>query len=137
MSKQPNLVISSLDASRLEGLLFGRNSVRGGDTQALAKELERAEIFDPENVPANVVTMNSLVRFLIVESGATFTKTLIYPDGASSVEDGISVLAPVGSAMLGLSQGESIEWPRPDGQTLTVKIDEILFQPERAGQLHK
>lgn len=137
MSQLPNLVISSLDASRLEGLLFGPKALKGGDTRALEVELERAEIVDPENVPANVVTMNSRVRFLIVETGETFTQTLVYPDRTGSVEDAISILAPVGSAMLGLAEGDSIAWPRPNGRTLTVRIDEILFQPERAGELHR
>ena len=137
MSVQPDLVISSLDASRIEALLFGHQSVKGGNTRALEEELDRAEIVAPEKVPANVVTMNSQVRFRIAESGATFTHTLVYPDRAGSVEDGISILAPVGSAMLGLAEGESIQWPRPDGRPLTVKIDEILYQPERAGELHR
>jgi regulator of nucleoside diphosphate kinase len=61
----------------------------------------------------------------------------VYPKDVSGDADGISVLAPVGSALLGLSVGDEIQWPRPGGGVSTVRVDEVLYQPERSGELHR
>src|SRR5690606_8874145 len=102
---------------------------------ALQAEIDRAQIVEPEEVPPDVVTMNSTVRFSIAETGEEFCLTLVYPKDAGK-EDRISLLAPVGSALLGLSVGDVLEWPRPGGGVSTVKVEEVVYQPERAGELH-
>lgn len=137
MNRRPNIVISSLDADRLESLL---ESLPGGSfpgKAALETELMRADIVEPDEVPATVVTMNSKVRFRVTSSKEEFTLTLVYPRDMDGSSDRISILAPVGSALLGLSQGDEIEWPKPGGGTLQVRIEEIIYQPERAGELHR
>lgn len=130
--KQPHLVISSLDLDRIEQLL-------GNHPQhlALQEELDRAEIREPADMPPDVVTMNSTVRFRMQNSGSEFCLTLVYPKDAQGDESKISVLAPVGSALLGLKVGDSIAWPGPAGRTIQVEILEVVYQPERAGELHR
>jgi regulator of nucleoside diphosphate kinase len=81
--------------------------------------------------------MNSTVRFRVLSTDQTFEMTLVYPRDADGSGSRISVLAPVGSALLGLSQGDEIEWPKPGGGVLQVRIEEVTYQPERAGELHR
>lgn len=131
------IVLTSLDFDRLEALLDSLPSNAFPGKAELQAELERAEIVAPEHIPPNVVTMNSTVRFTIAESGETFRLTLVYPKDVSGDADRISVLAPVGSALLGLSVGDEIQWPRPGGGVSTVRVDEVLYQPERSGELHR
>lgn len=130
------IVLTSRDYERLEALLESLPAGGLPNKAALEAELERAEVVAPEQVPRNVVTMNSTVRFTIAQSGEEFTLTLVYPKDAT--EPGrISVLAPVGSALLGLAVGDELDWPRPGGGVSTVRVTHILYQPERAGELHR
>ena len=87
-------------------------------------------------MPATVVTMNSTVRFTLLESGKTNTLTLVYPKEMDGSPDKVSIFAPVGIALLGLSVGDEFEMPSPTGK-VTVRVDEIAFQPESAGELHR
>ncbi|WNO08009.1 nucleoside diphosphate kinase regulator [Teredinibacter sp. KSP-S5-2] len=136
MNKRPEIVISSLDLDRIYELLdsLPANSFAGKDD--LITELERAKVVDPQEMPATVVTMNSTVHFVIESTKKEFKLTLVYPKDIDSSGTKISILAPVGSALLGLSQGDQIEWPKPGGGLLNVKIKEVTFQPERAGDFH-
>lgn len=137
MSSRPNIIISSLDADRLEALLESTAKGAFPGKAQLEAELLRAEIREPRQMPDNVVTMNSRVRFKVLSTGEDFTYTLVYPKDMDGSSDKISILAPVGSALLGLSQGDEIEWPAPGGGLVRVQIEEIIFQPERAGELHR
>lgn len=135
MSKKPDITISSLDAERLEQLL---ESLQKSDASgaALEAELARATVLEPQQMPPNVVTMNSTVRFAML-SGEEFEMTLVYPKDMDSSGKTVSILAPVGSALLGLAQGDAIEWPSPNGDMTTVKVKEVTYQPERAGTYHR
>jgi regulator of nucleoside diphosphate kinase len=137
MNTRPNIVISSLDAERLEALLVSMPKDAFPGRADLEAELSRADIVEPRDIPATVVTMNSTVRFRVATSAEEFTLTLVYPKDMDSSSNKISILAPVGSALLGLSQGDEIEWPKPGGGTLRVCIEEVLYQPERAGVYHR
>ena len=88
-------------------------------------------------MPPTVVTMNSTVRFEVESSAEEFRLTLVYPRDVDASGEKISILAPVGAALLGLAQGDSIEWPKPGGGTLRVRIKEVTYQPERAGEFHR
>jgi regulator of nucleoside diphosphate kinase len=88
-------------------------------------------------MPANVVTMNSTVKFVMQSSGEAFEMTLVYPKDADSSGKTVSILAPVGSALLGLTQGDEIEWPNPAGGMTTIQVTEVTYQPERDGALHR
>ena len=137
MSTKPKIVISENDAEKLGRLL---DALPGGAIPGkadLLAEIDRAEVVAPEAIPPDVVTMNSTVRFTISSSSETFNLTLVYPKDVDGSGSTISILAPVGSAMLGLSKGDEIEWSKPGGGTMKVRIDEILYQPERSGDLRR
>jgi regulator of nucleoside diphosphate kinase len=137
MSSRPDLIISSLDAERLETLLASLSDQAFPGKAALEAELARAEIVEPEQMPPTVVSMNSTVRFRVTESNEAFTLRLVYPKDSDSSQQTISILAPIGSALLGLSQGDEIDWPKPGRGLLRVRIEEVIDQPERRGEYHR
>jgi regulator of nucleoside diphosphate kinase len=137
MSQRPEITISTTDADRLDKLLESLPRSQFPGRAALEAELARANIVEPHEVPPTVVTMNSTVKFTAEATGEEFELTLVYPKDADSSGKTISVLAPVGSALLGLSQGDSIEWPKPGGGVMKVRVQEITYQPERAGAFHR
>ena len=130
---KPHIIVSSLDADRLEALL-DISPINAGAKLALLDELCRAQMVEPRDMPPAVVTMNSRVRFTISPPGEELCLTLSYPKDMQTVEDGISILTPIGTALLGLSVGDSIAWPRPDGQMLSVRVLDVVYQPEQAGE---
>ncbi len=136
MDKQPRIILTSQDLDRLDALLNTLPAANFAGKTELQAELDRAEVVKPHEVPPDVVTMNSTARFAL-ESGEEFCLTLVYPDDIDGSADRISVMAPVGSALLGLTSGEEIEWPRPGGGTLKVRLVEVVYQPERAGDFHR
>jgi regulator of nucleoside diphosphate kinase len=137
MNTKPKLIISALDAERLEKLIHALPGNAFPAKDDLEEELARAEIVEPKDVPPTVVTMNSTVRFEVVSTAEEFCLTLVYPKDVDASGESISILAPVGSALLGLSQGDEIEWPKPGGGVLRVRIREVTYQPERSGEYHR
>jgi len=137
MKARPEIIVSTVDADRLEKLMDSLPSNGFMGKAELESELARARVVDPDDVPPTVVTMNSTVRFRIESSSDEFELTLVYPKDADSSGKTISILAPVGSALLGLSQGDEIAWPKPGGGILRVQIIEVIYQPERSGELHR
>jgi len=103
--------------------------------EQLETELERAVIVPRDEMPADVVTMNSRVVFED-EMGRRRDVHLVYPWQARPARGRISILAPVGVALLGLSVGQVIDWPLPNGRTASLRIVSVLYQPEEAGDLH-
>jgi regulator of nucleoside diphosphate kinase len=137
MNRKPRVVLTSQDLERLETLLESLPVNAFPGKNELRSELDRADVVESEQVPPTVVTMNSTVRFSIDSSGEDFCLTLVYPKDVDGSGNTISILAPVGSALLGLSTGDEIEWPRPGGGTIKVRIVEIIYQPEREGKFHR
>jgi regulator of nucleoside diphosphate kinase len=137
MKKRPKIIMSSRDVERLESLLDSLPYGAFPGKDDLEAELARADIVEPEDIPPDVITMNSTVRFHVESSAEQFTLTLVYPKDMDSSSDKISILAPVGSALIGLSVGDAIEWPGPGGRVLRVRIDEVTYQPERYGEYHR
>jgi regulator of nucleoside diphosphate kinase len=131
---KPSITVSSLDADRLEKLVTTLAPAELAKHEGLLDELARADIVEPQHMPPGVATMNSTVRFEIDSPEEEFCLTLAYPKDMDQVENGISVLTPIGTALLGLSVGDTIDWPRRDGHMLNVRLLEVLYQPERAGQ---
>lgn len=129
--KQPELIMSELDVLRIEKLI---EKTPGLSKQVahLESELARAKLVKPQEIPADIVTMNSRVRFRITESGKEFEKTLVYPADLAKTENAISIFAPIGSALIGVRVGETIEWPMQTGAA-HVEVVEIVYQPEREG----
>lgn len=136
---RPPLLLSRLDVERIEELLE-QPQFRTLNTDALRGELERADVVEPSAVPKDVMTMNSTARVRVedAELGAhEHELTLVYPRDADGSAHKVSVLAPVGSALLGLRVGETIDWPMPGGRSARLQVLEIRYQPEAAGELHR
>ena len=101
----------------------------------LARELTIAEVVDPKSVPADVVTMNSRVVVKDVENGEDSEYTLVFPEQADVARGRLSVVSPIGTAILGYSKGDTITWQTPGGPR-QIKIVDIPYQPEAAGDYH-
>src|SRR5690606_184214 len=110
---RPSIVISSRDATRLEAILESPQWQNNPAAESLMAELARAEIVDDADLPADVVGMHSRVECVDEASGERHSLTLVYPHEADADAGRVSVLAPVGSALLGLSVGQSIDWDAP------------------------
>jgi regulator of nucleoside diphosphate kinase len=130
--------ITDFDARRLNAVLARYDdlpvSSRHEVTQ-LRRELERAHIVASREVGDRVVTMNSQVVLRDLDSGQEFTCRLSFPDDANVEAGRLSVLAPVGTAILGYREGNVVEWEVPAG-TRRIRIEKILYQPEAAGDYH-
>ncbi|HAS6681274.1 TPA: nucleoside diphosphate kinase regulator [Vibrio parahaemolyticus] len=135
MSENNSIYISSLDMNRITALLDKMPNI-AAELVELEAELDRATVLEPEEMPSNVVTMNSTVEFKFAGEERTMTKTLVYPSELKSSDD-ISILAPVGSALIGLSVGQKLDWPMPNKQVKTIEIVDITYQPERCGALNR
>ena len=101
----------------------------------LEDELKRGKVVKSQDIPNNVITMNSKVRLRNIDTQEELIYQLVFPGTADSAHNKISVLAPVGTALLGYKVGDIIEWNVPAGLT-KLKVDEILYQPEAAGDYH-
>ncbi len=133
MDTKPQVVISTLDAARLESMLEKLPAKAFPGKRNLEDELARAHLVEPEAMPPDRVSMNSTVRFRVESSAESFTLKLVYPKDAGDSGDTVSILAPVGSALLGLAEGDQIDWPKPGGGSIAVRIEEVMDQPERGG----
>jgi regulator of nucleoside diphosphate kinase len=131
----PHIIMSSVDANRVELLLETLAPGHRTHADALLNEIARAEIVDPWDMPPRIVTMNSTVRFVLRGTEGEWRRTLVYPKDAAGA-DALSILSPVGGAMLGLAEGDAIGWTGPDGRHITVEVLEVAYQPERAGDFH-
>lgn len=135
MTTLPPITVSSLDLERLYALLDKLPSNNFVSAIALENELIRANVLEPYEIPPDVVTMRSIVRFAITPSGREFELMLCYPDEMDNSPNKISILAPIGAALLGLSVGQEILWPAPGGGEVAVRIVAVTWQPERLGML--
>lgn len=127
--------ITTFDLERLSSLIDGvRATGRQKKTYLgqLEKELERARVVDPEKIPGDVITMNSVVRIRDLESGEETDYTLVFPSDARIEENRISVLSAIGTALIGYRVGDVIEWKVPSGLK-RLKVEGILYQPEASG----
>lgn len=123
----PDITLSRRDFGRLDTLLGGTLLDRLGRVgEFLLRKLTRANVVPDDAVPPTVVTMDSRVRFRDDASGRVTVARLVYPSEVSLEEPCISVLTPVGAALLGLSQGDSIDYETPDGRLKTLTLLEVL-----------
>ncbi|NHZ94333.1 nucleoside diphosphate kinase regulator [Massilia sp. CCM 8734] len=134
---RPNIIVSSVDMQRLETLLDSLPAAQSDVKNVLLDELARAELVEPEAMPPDVVTMNSRVRFSLDAPAEEFSLTLAYPKDMQPDGGHISILSPVGNALIGLAVGDSIDWHRPDGASFQLTVLDVLYQPERSGELHR
>ena len=102
---------------------------------ALSQELKRAKVVPPTEIPADVITMNSRVRLKEMKSAAELDIDIVYPKDADVGKRKVSVLAPVGTAVLGCKVGDEVKWPVAQGM-VTYKVQELIYQPEAAGDFN-
>ena len=127
--------ITELDRKRLLDLIQAAQSGeyrRSVYLEDLRGELERAQIVAPQEIPGDVITMNSTVALTDLDTGEQETYTLVYPDDADMTQDKVSILAPIGTAMLGYRVGDVFEWEVPSGKR-RLQVTKILYQPEASG----
>ena len=126
--------MTKLDLERLEGLLAKQRNIPGSGAY-LAKlqgELQKAEIVDAKDIPADVVTMRSRVELTDLDTGKMEVYTLVFPEEADTTQGKISVLAPIGTAVLGYRLGDEFEWEVPAG-VRRLRVSKVLYQPEAEG----
>ncbi len=134
MSRQ--IFITENDRIRLKKLIqheFLEGSQTDKSLRELDGEIGKAKVVDAKELSKAVITMNSKV--LVHLNGNEEEVTLVYPQDADLTENKISVLSPIGTALLGYSEGDTIEWTVPSG-VMEIHIEKILYQPEAAGDLH-
>lgn len=135
MNEKP-IYITEYDLERMTSLVEAalKGNSRGRlHLSELQHELERAIIVTPQQVPCDVVTMNSTVSLMDIHTAEEKTYTLVFPENAHIEEGKISILAPIGTALIGYCVGDVIEWDVPSGRK-TLQITKILYQPEAAGR---
>ncbi len=134
------IYITAADRERLraylEDALIAPDTKDQAHVRQLQQEIERATIIDkPEDVPNDVITMRSRVLLHDLDTGEDLEWTLVYPTESSPENHRISVLAPLGTAMLGYRVGDTIEWTVPRG-TRRLRVQQLTYQPESAGDFH-
>lgn len=133
----PPITLGSRDLARLEQMLEAPSLRQLPAAQALGAELERARVLPDDQVPADVVTMNATVTCVDEVSGEQHQFILVFPQDADVATARVSVLAPVGSALLGLSVGQVIDWQAPGGRALKLRVTSVAATPASAGNLHR
>ena len=123
------IIITNIDLQRLLPVLDQYDTPA---SESLEMELHRAVIVDQRAVPADVVTMNSEVVYEDCATSQKRSVTLVYPKDADASRGLVSVLAPLGTALLGLRVNQAIEWPMPNG-TKRIRVVDLRYQPEASG----
>lgn len=134
MSGKP-IQITEFDLERLQKLLIEAKYTEYRKSQYLEKlqlELNRAEIVSPQEIPEDVITMNSTVCLVDLDTGEEEIYTLVFPEDAELRQGKISIFAPIGTAMLGYEVGDVFEWEVPAGKR-RLRVEKILYQPEASG----
>lgn len=129
------IIINRLDYARIKKCINDARqfkSITESELQKLVNELESAVIMEPEAIPANVVTMNSIVKLSFLNNNKQVQFQIVYPDQANFRENKISIFSPIATALIGYKVGDEVEWIVPAGLT-KIKIEEIIYQPEAAG----
>lgn len=138
LSVTRQIFITDFDLQRLQDLIENasrRPSRDGRHLEELGQELLKAEVVDPTGIPPDVITMNSRVCLSDIVSGEDLVYTLVFPGDADLESGKISVLAPIGTAMIGYRTGDRITWRVPSG-IKKLEVKRILYQPEAAGDYH-
>lgn len=136
--RKHTICITENDARRLQELISNPGALEHRAPEcleSLRNELARAQIVAPDEIPPDVVTMNSTVHLVDMKTGEEETFTLVFPSDADVSQGRISVLAPIGTAMLGYRTGETFVWNVPGGER-HLRVKEVIYQPEASGDYH-
>lgn len=131
-----SIYITKSDAEKIQSLIIDaqHGEYRGSKyLQMLSVELHRANLIDEKLIPPDVITMNSQVVLEDLESGEQMLYKLVFPEEADPIQGKISVLAPIGTAMLGYREGDVFEWETPDGNR-KLQVKSVVYQPESSGE---
>ena len=129
------IYITDNDMKRLKELIMVAKEFGNKDKKYLREledELDKGEVVNSRDIPNNIITMNSKVRLRDINTQKEMICWLVFPDDSNADQGKISILAPIGTALLGYKVGDIIEWKVPAGLT-KLKVEEILYQPEAAG----
>ena len=135
MNTKRSLYITEYDLDRLRDLIAmykPHNEFEQENLEMLIYDLERAHVVAPADIPADVVTMNSKLYLRDIDSMEEMVFTLVFPSGANLSKDRISVLAPIGSSVIGYRTGDIVTWKMPN-RIKRLKIETVIYQPEAAG----
>ena len=139
MGKETNIYITKADHERLSKLIEIAREREGEANREyvdrLEEELDHAEVVQQKDIPADVITMRSMVRLKDLDTSEEMIYRLVFPTEANYDEGKISILAPIGTAMLGYRRGDVIEWQVPSG-VRRLSVEEVLYQPESKGEYH-
>lgn len=126
------IYITEIDKEKLKKLIENalHSNIKNKAIEELSLELNKALVIDPRKVPPNVVTMNSKVKLVL--NGEEKEIQLVFPQEAEPFKNKVSVLSPIGTAIIGYAVDDTIEWDTPSGKSKII-IKEILYQPEAAG----
>jgi len=136
--EQRTIFVTELDMKRLNDMLMSGDVSHDRDNEhlrELEEELQQAIVVPPKDIPGDVITMNSKVRLKDLDSGKEMTYTLVYPPDADASQNKISVLAPIGTALIGFKVGDVIAWHVPSGLK-RLEVKEVIYQPEASGDYH-
>jgi regulator of nucleoside diphosphate kinase len=132
LNPRPAIILTSPDADRLSGLAEAARASQPAIAEMLEAEVARADIVAPGDVPPDTVTMNSHVTFGYDHTRRSHWLTLVYPGEADLDQAKISVTTPVGAALIGLREGQSIGWTTASGAVRRITLNKVAYQPERA-----
>lgn len=132
-----NIHITSMDQERLLDMIETKLEFGSKRNHAylnkLKVELSKAVIVASEDIPDDLITMNSSIKLKDITHDEELVYTLVYPDKADLLTNMISILSPIGTALIGYSKGDMIDWVVPDG-IIQLEVTEVLYQPEAHGQ---
>ncbi len=134
--RERKIHITNLDMHRLRKLLEGSHNWNRRDREYLEdleNELDRAVLVSSRKVPPDIVTMGTRIRVKDLDSGKVIEIQLVFPSEADYEQGKISILAPIGTALLGYGVGDIVEWKVPAGMR-RLRVEEVIYQPEAAGQ---
>lgn len=129
------IIINRLDYARIKKCISDAKqfkSITSIEAENLLKELDSAKIMEPESIPSNVVTMNSIAKITFLSNNKQVQFQIVYPDQANLKENKISIFSPIATSLIGYKVNDEIEWIVPAGLT-KIRIDEIIYQPEATG----
>ncbi len=131
---RPPIVVTESDYDKLIRFVERQSAAMPRVMRFLEQELDRAEVVAAQSVPRDVITMNSRLLFRMMENGLSRAVTLVYPAEADLMAGKMPILTPVGAALLGLRAGQSMSWEDRIGETKTLTVQHVLFQPEASGR---
>ena len=130
--------MTEYDIDRLEAFLEGAMKSYRYDRhvlESLQEEIGKSLVVDSRRIAPDIVTLNSRIRLRDLDTNQEMVLTLVLPGMANLEEGRISVASPIGTAILGYAAGDIIEWKVPSGAK-TIRVEEVLYQPEAAGDYH-